>query len=268
MARRILSADSVLQPQSQNSLTSLTTTEVRSGFMQELQTRWQEMREMGLDQVLYDWQDQRSLMREIQWVNQAREKLDEAFLKVAPAMLRIVMTVKQNLDDPAEQRAFLNQHLDWDLRRVSELCIAADSYGLLEPGHRKGGEEEIRLYGWSNALKLAYIRDAGQRREIWENARAGKPRASYRALLEEMRRFRERKLVGPPAPARVIGEQLFAARQGFDQLDALATSLGRAEAVADALTKVGTVQKNLNQLRKALKERLKSIEVEDMAANA
>ena len=267
MARRILSAESVLQTQSQNSLDSLSPAEVRGGFMHEVQSRWAEMRELGLDQVLFDWQDRHGLMREIQWVNQARERLDEAFLKVAPSMLRIVLTVKENLTEAPEQRAFLAEHLDWDLRRVSELCIAADTYGLLNPEQRPRGEEEIRRYGWSNSLKLAYVRDPSSRREIWENARDGKPRASYRALLEELRRFRERKLIGPPPPARLIGEQLFAAKQGFDHLDSLSTSLGRTEGLTDALNTVTEVQRHLSQLRKTLQERLKSMDVEEMAAN-
>jgi len=267
MARRILSADSALAPQSQVSLGTAAPMEIRGGFMQELQARWQDMRSLGLDRVLFDWQERSGLMREISWVNQARERLDEAFLKVAPSMLRIVLTVKQNLPDPAEQRAFLAEHLDWDLKRVSELCITADSYGLLDPGPRKPGEEEIRQYGWSNALKLAYVRDARTRREIWDAARNGAPRASYRALLEELRRFRERKLIGPPPPARELGERLSAAKEGFDALQSLANRLGRADGMADALATVTRVQRDLNQFRKALQERLKAREVEDMAAH-
>ena len=266
MARRILSADSALTPQTQTSLGPSRTPEVRGGFLQEIQSRWQQMQTLGLDQVVFDWDDRNALMQEISWVNEAREKLDEAYLKVAPSMLRIVLTVKAHEPDPADQRAFLANHLDWDLKRVSELCITADSYALLDPERRQHGEAEIRRYGWSSALKLAYVREPLDRDEIWNNARGEKPRASYRAVLEELRRFRERKQIGPPLPERLIGERLFAAKKGFDHLEEMAPDLGNQGALSEALNTVVQVQRDLNQLRKVLRDRMKSLDTEGMAA--
>ncbi|MDH5752398.1 MAG: hypothetical protein OEZ59_08275, partial [Deltaproteobacteria bacterium] len=170
MARRILSADSALMPQGQTSLHSTQPPEIRKGFIQEIQSRWEQMRALSEEMVLFDWDNRSALMSEIEWVNSARERLDEAYFKVAPSMLRIVLTVKENLHDPVEQRSFLVNNLDWDLRRVSELCIVADSYGLLDQQRRRQGEEELRIYGWSNSLKLAYVRDPRDRLEIWDRA--------------------------------------------------------------------------------------------------
>src|SRR5262249_16353186 len=115
-----------------------------------------------------------------------------------PSILRIVLTVKENVPDPKAQRTFLGEHLQVDFRRVSELCIVADSYNLLDPQHRLLGAREIERYGWSIALKLSAVRDLHDRPDLWQRACAGRPRAAYRDVLEEIRRYRERKLIAAP----------------------------------------------------------------------
>ena len=81
----------------------------------------------------------------------------------------------------------MGDHLNLDFRRVSELCIVADSYRLLDSGQRRQGEREIATYGWSKALKLAHVRNPEDRRQVWESACGGGGSASYRAVLESIR---------------------------------------------------------------------------------
>jgi len=268
MARRILSADSALAPPSQASLSTTGRAELRGGFFQWLQERWAGMLGLRPDQVLFDWDDRTALMSEIAFVNQARERLDEAAVKLAPAMLRIVLTVKANIAGSAEQRAFLAEHVDWDLRRISELCIVADSYGLLEPAQRETGSRELARYGWSCALKLAYVRGAAERREIWDRARGMKPQASYRDVLEELRRFRERKLIGPPASSADVTARSESVRERFEALGASLRDLRRPEQLSEALTQVGQAQRELGRLKRALQERIQAADTEALAETA
>ncbi len=185
-------------------------------------------------------------------------------------MLRIVLTVKANVAGAKAQRAFLAEHVDWDFRRISELCIVAESYGLLDPGRRPGGEEELRRYGWSNALKLAYVRDSTERREIWERARGGRERASYRDVLEELRRFRERKLIQAPRPSAEIGTRITtrinSARGHVETLHTLSTDLSSPDACREALKEVSLAQRELATLKRELKDRMESAETEALAA--
>jgi hypothetical protein len=268
MARRILSADSALMPNAQASLHADGFAPAHAGFFGGLQERWRGALHLHPCEVLFDWADRRALMEEIAFVNEARERIDEAALRVAPAMLRIVLTVKEYLPDPTAQRGFLARHVDWDLRRISELCIAADSYGLLEPSHRVAGEREIQRYGWSSALKLAYVRERADRIEIWERAAGGRERASYRAVLEEMRRYRERKLLAPPAPPEEVQARLGALRRQLDALAALTGDLSAPESCRAALRQVATAQRELGRLKRALRERMEAGETEALAASA
>ncbi len=268
MARRILSAESALMPPAQASLSPSVRTEFRGGFFQWLQERWGTLLGLRPEEVLFDWDDRTALMSEIAFVNQARERLDEAALKLAPAMLRIVLTVKANLAEPREQRAFLAEHVDWDLRRISELCIAADSYGLLDPARRESGSRELARYGWSCALKLAYVRDPAERREVWERARGLREQPSYRDVLEEMRRFRERKLLGPPASSEDVDARLLTAQQTFAALTSGAHDLSRSEGCQAALAQVARAQRELGRLKRALQERLQAAETEALAESA
>jgi hypothetical protein len=268
MARRILSAESALLPPTQPSLAQPAGTELRGGLFHWLQDRWGALLRLRPEELLFDWEDRTALMSEIAFVNQTRERLDEAVLKIAPSMLRIVLTVKANLDDPHEQRAFLARHVDWDLRRISELCIVADSYGLLDAGRRGHGAEEIARYGWSSALKLAYVRDPAVRQELWEAARGEKPQASYRDVLEELRLYRDRKLIGPPASPEDVGARLLAVRESFDALTVSAHDLDRAERFREALRQVAEAQRALGRLKRALTERMQAAETEALAESA
>jgi hypothetical protein len=268
MARRILSAESALMPAAQAPLSAAARTEAPRGFFSWLQERWNALLGLREDEVLFDWDDRTALMGEIAFVNQAHERLDEAVLKLAPSMLRIVLTVKANLDQPGEQRAFLAEHVSWDLRRISELCIVADSYGLLAPGRRAAGNREIARYGWSSALKLAYVREPAARQEIWERACDGSGRASYRDVLEELRRFRERKLIGPPASSADVSARLDAARYTFDALMVCAHDLSAPQRCQEALAQVSQAQRELGRLKRALQERLQAAETEALAESA
>ena len=296
MARRILPADSALMPSAQAPLQSprqsaqqstrqsprnlpvqplpAASTSVRTefhggrgGLLPGLDERWNQALALAPGEVLFDWEDRSALMSEIAFVNQAREKLDEAVLKIAPAMLRIVLTVKAHVPAPKAQRAFLAEHMEWDLRRISELCIVADSYGLLEPGQRREGQGEIERYGWSNALKLAYVRDPAERADLWERARRGKPKASYRAILEEIKRFRERKMIGPPPPQEDLGQRLLATKTEFAALESLGPNLTAPEEYQEALRHVSKAQQELSRLKRTLKERLEAAETEALAVN-
>ena len=281
MARRILSADSVLTPAAQPSLqkhpvghlasvrgNSVRTETPGAGLPAGLDSRWLAPADSATGGPLFDWADRAALFSEIEFVNRIREKLDEAALKIAPSMLRIVLTVKAHVAGPKAQRAFLAEHVDWDFRRISELCLVAERYGLLEPESRVEGEREIRAYGWSNALKLAYVPFAADRREVWDRARGGRDKASYRAVLEEIQRFRERKLVGPPAPQEAVGAQFATVRSHFESLTALAGNLSTAEECRDALREVGQALKELARFKRVLKERMDSAETEALAASA
>ncbi|HSG04882.1 MAG TPA: hypothetical protein VLB09_00635 [Nitrospiria bacterium] len=266
MARRILSADAALKPVAQASLNNETRTSPRSGFMGWLQERWAGMMALRSDAVLFDWEDRTELMNEIAFVNEARERLDEASTMVAPSMLRIVLTVQSNLPDASAQRAFLAEHVDWDVRRISELCIVADNFGLLEPDRRQTGREEIRRYGWSNALKLAYIPDPADRADVWDRARNGKSQASYRTVLEEIRRFRERKMIAPPAREDEVTERLSVAREHLAGITTLPADLSSPEACRDAFKQVAKAHQELGRLKRALKDRIEASETEAMAA--
>lgn len=285
MAKRILSADGALVAHSQVPLansaphgrtgppgfsvrTESRGAETRGGMMEAIQARWVEAQQIGSGAMLFDWDDRGALLREIAFVNKAQARLDEAAVKIAPTLLRIVLTVKQNLPGPKAQRNFLAEHLELDFRRISELCIVADSYHLLEPSKRQAGEREIAKYGWSKALKLAYVRGAEERRAIWERACQGRPVAPYRAILEEIGRFRERKLIGPPAELSAVHSRLGSAEQLFSAFAGLAHRLESREEVEDALRGLGKVRRELGKLQRALRDQLVTVEVDTMAANA
>ena len=194
-------------------------------------------------------------------------------VKIAPSVLRIVLTVKANVPDAAGQRAFLAEHLTLDFRRLSELCIVADSYGLLDLTARMEGEKEIARYGWSKALKLAHVPDPLERREIWRRACAGSETASYRAVLEEIRRFRERKQIGPPLRMGAAGgfsaafdvvPTLTSARLAFAHLDRPLRHDHSRDTCADALDQVNRLRRDLETLKRALQERLDLMPLEDM----
>ncbi len=268
MAKRILSADSALMPGAQPALASSVRTEQRGDFLKTLEKHWQDTLSSEERSPLFDWEDQRAMREEIDFVNSAQATLDEAAVKLAPSLLRIVLTVKANIASPADQRAFLAEHLKLDFRRISELCIVADSYGLLDEDYRRKGEREISKYGWSNALKLAYVRDPYDRRDIWERACNGRPAAGYRAVLEEMRRFRGRKLIGPPAGREELEARLGAARKLFSHFSGAANQLSSRDGLRQALTGLDELQKELNLLKRALRERFETVEVEELAASA
>ena len=268
MAKRILSADSALMPSTQVSLTPSVRTEQRGDFMKSLSEKWDAAMKSEGESLLFDWQDQRGLREEIQFVNSAQATLDEAAVKLAPSLLRIVLTVKANLPAPADQRAYLAKHLRLDFRRISELCIVADSYGLLDADYRNKGEAELQKYGWSNSLKLAYVRDPYERREIWERACGGKPAASYRAVLEEIRRFRERKLIAPPVPREELSSRLVNARKLFTRFASAADRLESPQQLQRALGELEQLQKELARVRTALKDQTEVVEMEEMAASA
>ena len=270
MARRILSADSALLPQAQASLgaSAAPRGELRGGFFNWLQERWGHLLALRPEDVLFDWEDRAALMAEIAFVNQTRERLDEAALKIAPSVLRIVLTVKANLADPRDQRAFIADHVDWDLRRVSELCIVADRYGLLDAERREEGRREIARYGWSASLKLAYVADPAERRDVWERARNGREKASYRDVLEEIRRFRDRRLIGPPATTADVGARLNALSQSMDAIVGISHDLSSPQRYQEALDQVARAQRELARLRRALQERMQAHETEALAASA
>ena len=268
MAKRILSADSALMPSVQASLSPSVRTEHRGDFMKSLTEKWAAAMKVEGASLLFDWEDQRGLREEIEFVNSAQSTLDEAVVKLAPSLLRIVLTVKAHLTTPAEQRAYLAKHLRLDFRRISELCIVADSYGLLEADYRKKGEAELQNYGWSNALKLAYVRDPYERREIWERACGGKPAASYRAVLEEIRRFRERKLIAPPVPREELSNRLVHARKLFTRFASAADRLGSRDQLQKALAELEQLQKELARVRTALKDQTEVVDMEELAASA
>ena len=268
MAKRILSADSALMPNAQASLSPSVRTEHKGDFMKSLAEKWSAAMAGETPSLLFDWEDQRGLRNEIEFINSAQATLDEAAVKLAPSLLRIVLTVKANLGDPAQQRAYLAEHLRLDFRRISELCIVADSYGLLDADYRKKGEHEIANYGWSNALKLAYVRDPYERREIWERACAGKPAASYRAVLEEIRRFRERKQIAAPVPREELSSRLVNARKLFTRFASAADRLDSREEVDKALGELEQLQKELTRVRNALKDQAEVVEIEEMADSA
>jgi hypothetical protein len=267
MARRILSAESALQPPAQFPL-GAAPRQPAPPVLHELQTRWA----APAAPPVFDWQDRRALMAEIDLVNRAQTVLDEAAIHVAPSVLRIVLTVKENLPDPRAQRAFLGEHLQLDFRRVSELCIVAESYGLLDLERRANGAREIERYGWSIALKLAYVRDPHDRADLWERARAGRAKAAYRDVLDELRRFRERKLIAPPE-GRANGdgnlpERLLNARRQFGHLDQLAQDLNDRAHCEQAVETLERLQRELNRIRRTLRDRLLAQEHQQLASSA
>ena len=267
MARRILSAEAALMPIAQASLNGSAPSRANTGLMGWLQERWSGLINLRAGSVLFDWEDRTALMDEIAFVNEARERLDEASAMVAPSMLRIVLTVQANIPDAKGQRAFLADHVDWDVRRISELCIVADHYGLLVPDRRLTGQEELRRYGWSNALKLAYIPDPAERAEIWDRARNGKTQATYRSVLEEIRRFRERKQIAPPAREDEVATRLTAVREHFAGLNGLPSDFSSPEGCREALRQVSKAHQELGRLKRALKDRMEASETESLAAH-
>ena len=321
MARRMLSADSALMPQSQVSLTTPAvlartterfrgadgTVELRPQLFHELQQRWNGALSIvnpaaghaggdpagdghtentlvssgtvgsstvgsgmvGSPVALFDWHDRTALLAEVDLINRAQAVLDEAAVKIAPCLLRIVLTVKANLPEAKAQRAFLGEHLQLDFRRISELCIVAESYGLLDPRQRDSGAREIERYGWSAALKLAYVRSPRDRQDLWERACAGRPRAGYRDVLEQIQLFRERKLLAAPAHPELerkdLVRRLNAAQEHVSRLAALAPRLRSRLDYQNALELLETVTRELAPLKRALQDRL---EAEEHAALA
>ncbi len=265
MARRILSADDLLVPRRQTSLDPSVRTEAPDWIARELHDRWSSPAP-STRQALFDWQDQSALLAEIELVNRAQKVLDEASLKIAPSVLRIVLTVKKHIPDGTEQRAFLAEHLDLDFRRISELCIVAESYGLLAPERRHEGMREILTYGWSKALKLAHVPAAQDRHHIWEQASGGRNTASYRAVLEEIRRFRERKLLQAPPRQEHLETRLGAARDSFSKFTRATNELSSRDDYETALKELGQVQRELNRIKRALREELDQVQWEELAA--
>jgi hypothetical protein len=283
MARRILSADAVLTPQSQVSLTApatlLRSTEQRPHLFHELQQRWagallpsgNAESPGGAPVALFDWQDRTALLAEMDLVNRAQAVLDEAAVKIAPCLLRIVLTVKAHLPDPKAQRVFLAEHLQLDFRRISELCIVAESYGLLDPRQRETGAREIERYGWSNALKLAYVRSPRDRQELWERACSGRARAGYRDVLEQIQLFRERKLIAGPGTTDLhrkdLVKRLNEAQEHVSRLVAIAPRLHSRGDYQHALELLDTLQKELVPLKRALQDKLEAEDHADMAGH-
>lgn len=265
MARRILSADDLLVPRRQTSLDHSVRTEAPDWIARELHDRWSAPA-LPARQVLFDWQDQSALLAEIDLVNQAQKVLDEASVKIAPSVLRIVLTVKKHIPDGSEQRAFLAEHLELDFRRISELCIVAESYGLLALERRHEGMREILTYGWSKALKLAHVPEPQDRRHIWEQACGGRNTASYRAVLEEIRRFRERKLLQAPPHQEHLEARLGAAREHFSRFTHATSKLNSRADFETALKELGQVQRELNRIKRALREELDQVQWEELAA--
>ena len=266
MARRILSAESILVPQAQAVLPGSVRTESRSNLFQALQERW--LRILAGRGLFFDWEDRRELMAEIQFVNRAQATLDEAAVKIAPLLLRIILTVQRNLPEAKAQRTFLAEHLQLDFRRISELCIVADSYGLLETSRRREGEREISRYGWSNALKLAYVRDPADRRDIWERARGRNPAASYRAILEEIRRFWERKMLAPPTSRREFENRMDHLGQALSAFRASAKRVETTEDCKALLKDVTGLRRELGRIKEALQDQIDAATVEELAATA
>jgi hypothetical protein len=278
MARRILSADAALMPQSQVSLTApaalARTVELKPQLFSELQHRWSDMHAPSADAALplFDWRDRAALLAEMDLINRAQAVLDEAAVKIAPCLLRVVLTVKANLPDPREQRAFLGEHLQLDFRRISELCIVAESYGLLDPRRREGGAREIERYGWSSALKLAYVRDARDREELWLRACAGRSRAAYRDVLEQIQVYRERKLLTLPGAHglehRELVKRVGEAKDHVAELAAIAPRLRSRMDYEHALELLERTQKELASLRRAFQDHLELQEHATLAGQA
>ncbi|MDH4224915.1 MAG: hypothetical protein OEW12_04655 [Deltaproteobacteria bacterium] len=261
MARRILSADSLLAPQTQTSLDDSVRTEPQ-GMMQLIQSRWASPVPANPSELLFDWENREALLEEISFVNQASAFVDEAAVKIAPSVLRIVLTVKSNLPDPVEQRSFLAEKMDLDFRRISELCIVADSFQLLDKDRRLAGAREIERYGWSKSLKLSAIPDPREREDIWQRACDGRATASYRDVLEEIRRYRERKLLPastqtPPEPD--VASKLADALGAFNHLNRVASQLDSAQTCQEALKDLDRLQKDLAQVKKAIQNRMKTV---------
>ena len=265
MARRILSADAALVPHAQEPLNVSVRTESPTSRLTAIQARWIETPAGPGEAGLFDWERRDELMAEIAFVNRAQEFLDEAAVKIAPSVLRIVLTVKHHIPRPAEQRAFLTEHLDLDFRRISELCIVADSYRLLDPEHRAEGEAEIVRYGWSKSIKLAHVPDPAERGDIWERACAGGAEASYRAVLEEIRRFRQRKRIGPALISWEVGPALDSVRRSFATFERLAAQPASREECSGALEELGRLRKELDQVQRALEQRIDLLPLEHMA---
>jgi len=265
MARRILSADAALLPQSQVSLSAPAvlgrSVELKPQLFAELQTRWNGMQASAAGTPpLFDWQDQTALRAEMDLINRAQAVLDEAAVKIAPCLLRIVLTVKAHVPDPKAQRSFLAEHLQLDFRRISELCIVAESFGLLDARRRESGSREIERYGWSSALKLASVRDARDREALWQRACAGRPRAAYRDVLEQLQLFRERKLI-PASGAhdlerKELVKRVATAKEHVTELAAIAPRLRSRLDYEYAIELLDAAQKDLTALRRAFQDRL------------
>jgi len=266
MAKRILSADSALVANTQISLGNSVRTEKRGDFFSDLEKRWRDSLAPGADNLLYDWEDQGEMLREIEFVNSVQAKMDEAAIRIAPTLLRIVLTVREHLPTPKEQRSYLAKHLELDFRRISELCIVADSYGLLLSDTPQQGEREITRYGWSKALKLAYVREPADRAMIWENACGGRPSASYRAVLEEIKRFRERKLISPPVPRAEVDQRLASIAEHYMELKGASVQLIQPEDYRLTMRQVDAMRRELGRLKRALQDQIESAETEAMAA--
>ena len=266
MARRILPAQNALNPLSQSSLQNpmavgaAAPENANSGVFGQLEVRWNTtLQQKG--SPLFDWKDTTLLLQEVEFVNNVQEKMDEAAVRLAPSMLRIVSTIKANLSSPKAQRAWLAQHLNWDFRRISELCIVASSYGLLNPQTRQQGAVEMQRYGWSNALKLAYIRSPEERSEIWRRACAGRPRASYRDVLTQMEALRTTPLQSLPQTTSEFDPddldlRLSNIRTNMASLGALADHITEPQNTRIALQRVDALQQELQALKKNLKNHL------------
>ena len=85
-------------------------------------------------------------------------------------------------------------------------------------------------------------------------------------LMEEIKRFRERKLVSLPSPLEEVGAQIASARGHFDSLGTLSADLSTPDNCRLALKELARTQRELSVLRRALKERMDAAETEALAA--
>ncbi len=229
------------------------------GLFGQLEMRWNTLLQQN-NTPLFNWKNPDALMREVTFVNSVQEKMDEVVARIAPSMLRIVNTVRANLPSQKSQREWISKHLNWDFRRISELCIVASSYNLLNPHTRQQGAAEMQRYGWSSALKLAYIRTPAERGEIWRAACAGRPRASYRDVLNQINSLRNKPSLPQSASLTSddIDMRLNNIRTNMAGLGALTEQITDPQNTKAALQRVSTLQRELQHLKKALQGHLAS----------
>jgi hypothetical protein len=127
---------------------------------------------------------------------------------------------------------------------------------------------EIERYGWSKALKLAHVRDPAERHAIWERAAQATGGASYRAVLAEIGRFRERKLIAAPETPPRLDHIVHDAQARFAAFSRTAAHLRTRDQVQVAIEELSDLQRDLTRLRRALRDRLQDEQVAEMGAGA